>query len=209
MIRRSIIFIFMIFFALTSSIYGTTHSIHATGITFVPSQLTATVGDTIKWQWIDGAHNTISLSIPSGAAAWNSPLDTLHPTFVYVLTTAGTYNYECSFHIAFGMMGTINVNPNGIVNQNGEVPANYQLYQNYPNPFNPSTQIKFDLPVSGFTKITIYDLIGNELVNLVNQNLQAGKYSVNWDAANFPSGVYLYKISSGNYAATRKMMLIK
>lgn len=200
---------FLTIILLCSNLYSNTHVITASGMSFTPSVQGATVGDTIKWQWLDGTHNTISTAVPSGAASWNAPLDASHPTFTYVLTVAGAYAYECSFHVAFGMIGTLNVNPIGIINQNSEVPGEYQLYQNYPNPFNPSTQIKFDLPNTGFVKMTIYDIIGNELVTLVNQQLKAGKYSVNWDAANYPTGVYMYKITSGNFTATKKMMLVK
>ena len=207
--KKTVIITLFLITLISSRVFSNTHIIHASGIAFSPSQVTATVGDTIKWQWIDGAHNTISLAVPSGSSSWNAPLDTLHPTFIYVLTTAGTYNYECSFHIAFGMTGSIQANPNAVIHQNSEVPQEYNLYQNYPNPFNPATQIKFDLPNTAYTRITVYDIIGNELVNLVNENLQAGKYSVNWDAVNYPSGVYIYKITAGNYSATRKMMLVK
>jgi plastocyanin len=207
--RKYILISFLLSILFSGKVFGNIHIIQASGVTFTPSQVNATVGDTIKWQWIDGAHNTISLAVPSGAVSWNSLLDTLHPTFVYVLTTAGTYNYECSFHVAFGMTGSIAANPNAVIHQNSEVPEEYNLYQNYPNPFNPSTQIKFDIPRTAFTRVTVYDIIGNELVNLVNENLQAGRYTVTWDAANYPSGVYLYKIVSGGYTVTKKMMLIK
>jgi plastocyanin len=208
--KKIVLTSFLLFLLASSTkLYTTTHIVQATGMTFIPSQLTATVGDSIKWQWIDGIHNTISTSVPSGAASWNAPLDDTHTTFIYVLTTAGAYNYECSFHVAFGMVGSINANPIGIINQNSEIPHKYQLFQNYPNPFNPSTQIRFDLPVGGYTKVTIYDLIGNELLNLVNENLEAGKFSVTWDASNYPSGLYFYKITSGSYSATKKMMLVK
>jgi hypothetical protein len=87
------------------------------------------------------------------------------------------------------------------------------LYQNYPNPFNPVTKIRLDIaPASCCNKSTlliIYDLLGQELVTLVNEPLVAGTYEVEWDASNFPSGVYFYTLSSDTYKETKKMVLIK
>ena len=101
------------------------------------------------------------------------------------------------------------------INQNGtQVPSSFSLYQNYPNPFNPVTKIKFDIPsntkgeISG-TKLVIYDILGKELTILLNRQLQPGSYEIDWDAAQFPSGVYFYTLSSGEYLITKKMVLIK
>lgn len=92
---------------------------------------------------------------------------------------------------------------------NTEIPKSFSLSQNYPNPFNPVTNIKFDIPKSGFVEITIYDLLGREVTKLVNQQMQAGSYNVDWDASNYPSGVYFYELVAGSYADTKKMVLIK
>jgi len=90
-----------------------------------------------------------------------------------------------------------------------EIPLTYSLSQNYPNPFNPFTNIKFDLPKSGFVEITIFDIQGREIAILVNQQMQPGVYSVNWDASNYPSGVYFYSMTTGDHAESRKMILLK
>lgn len=96
-----------------------------------------------------------------------------------------------------------------ISNYNSNVPDKYSLSQNYPNPFNPSTIIKFGLTKSGFTSLKVYDLTGREVSNLVNTNLQAGSYEVNWNAAGLTSGVYFYKLETVGFAETKRMMLIK
>lgn len=85
----------------------------------------------------------------------------------------------------------------------------YSLSQNYPNPFNPVTSIKFDIPKSGFVKITVYDLLGREVTNLVNEQMQPGSYSVDWDASNYPSGVYFYKLEAGDFMESKRMVLVK
>ncbi len=96
-----------------------------------------------------------------------------------------------------------------VVNYNSEIPYSYSLSQNYPNPFNPATKIKFALPTSGFTSLKVYDISGKEISNLLNSNIQAGTYEVLFDASDFSSGVYFYKLESNGYIETKKMFLIK
>jgi uncharacterized delta-60 repeat protein len=93
-----------------------------------------------------------------------------------------------------------------------EIPNQYSLSQNYPNPFNPSTKIKFAIPVGNDrdrSLIKIYDALGREISTLVNEELNPGTYEVDWNAANYPSGVYYYKLVSGDFRETKKMILIK
>ncbi len=93
--------------------------------------------------------------------------------------------------------------------QNEHSPKKYSLNQNYPNPFNPVTKIQYDLPNDNFVTIKIYDILGKELMNLVNEFKQAGSYSVTFDAADYPSGVYYYKIKTGSFVQVRKMVLVR
>jgi hypothetical protein len=95
------------------------------------------------------------------------------------------------------------------VNEGAKIPAEYSLSQNFPNPFNPATKIKFALPHSGMTKVAMYNLLGKEVRVLVNNNLAAGYYEINVDAAVYPSGVYFYRIQSGDFFNTKKMILAK
>lgn len=79
----------------------------------------------------------------------------------------------------------------------------------YPNPFNPSTNINFSIKEAGFVNIKVFDLIGQQVAELVNEEKQAGSYSVKFDASNLPSGIYIYTINSGAFTQTRKMILMK
>lgn len=97
----------------------------------------------------------------------------------------------------------------GIEPVSGEIPNSYRLYDNYPNPFNPSTTIKFDVPVQSFTSLVIYDVTGKVVQTLVNQNLSAGRYVYNFDGSDLASGVYLYKLTAGDFNNVRKMVLVK
>jgi len=89
------------------------------------------------------------------------------------------------------------------------LPLSYSLEQNYPNPFNPSTMIKFTLPVEQNVKITVYNVLGKEVAELVNGKIEAGNHSVNFDGSKFVSGQYFYKINAGEFTQIRKMLLIK
>ena len=119
------------------------------------------------------------------------------------------YNYECVFHVANNMFGNFTANPIGIKPLGNSVPAKYNLSQNYPNPFNPSTNINFDIPKDVNVKLVIYDIVGNEQATLIDKDLRAGSYSVDWDASSFPSGVYFYKFTADDYSKTNKMILLK
>ncbi len=87
--------------------------------------------------------------------------------------------------------------------------SSFSLGNNYPNPFNPVTSIRFSIPVFGSAVLRVYDNIGREVATLVNGNLEPGEHEVTFDAANFPSGVYFYKLQSGAYSEIKKMVLVK
>ena len=94
------------------------------------------------------------------------------------------------------------------------MPVEFALHQNYPNPFNPVTTIRYDLPDNALVTITIYDMMGREIKNLVNQTQDAGFKSIIWNATNdygkpVSAGIYLYQIQAGEYMQTKKMVLLK
>jgi photosystem II stability/assembly factor-like uncharacterized protein len=88
-------------------------------------------------------------------------------------------------------------------------PDKFELSQNYPNPFNPATAIKYTLPQSGLVTLKVFNVIGQEIAELVNEVKQAGSYTIEFNANSLPSGVYIYKLNSGNFTSTKKMLLIK
>lgn len=95
------------------------------------------------------------------------------------------------------------------IQENPVIPVTYTLEQNYPNPFNPSTTIRFNLPESGFVSLKIFNVLGQEVVSLLNKEMPTGNHSVSFDASRLTSGIYFYTLSSGNFTATKKMMLMK
>jgi hypothetical protein len=89
------------------------------------------------------------------------------------------------------------------------VPVSFALKQNYPNPFNPSTEISFDLPKASQVEVTIFNVLGQQVESLVNDQLDAGSHIVTWDASQYSSGVYFYRIQTDENVDTKKMMLLK
>ena len=118
---------------------------------------------------------------------------------------------------AVGKEGTILKTTNGGVGIkpiSNEIPSEYSLHQNYPNPFNPSTTIRFDIPRTTYVKLTVFDILGKEVTALVNEELSAGSYKVDWlaptgDASEYPSGVYYYKLVTNDFINVKKMVLLK
>lgn len=85
----------------------------------------------------------------------------------------------------------------------------YSLEQNFPNPFNPSTKIKFQIPKDGFVSLKVYDILGNEITTLVNEEKSRGRYEVNFNGSSLANGAYIYKIQSGDFISSKKMILLK
>jgi hypothetical protein len=100
-------------------------------------------------------------------------------------------------------------NPTGIISISSEIPDRFSLSQNYPNPFNPSTNFEFSISEFVPVYLIIYDALGKMSETLVNTELKPGKYKAVWDAAIYPSGIYFYKLTAGNFSETKKMILLK
>jgi len=113
--------------------------------------------------------------------------------------------------IAVGAYGTILKSSFGevAVRDKNEIPTVFSLQQNYPNPFNPGTKINYSIPKESFVSLKVYDILGKEVVALINEEQPLGSYEVDFDASNLSAGVYFYKLQAGDFVQTRKMLLIK
>ncbi len=122
-----------------------------------------------------------------------------------------------SFPIWAGIKCWVLKNPaaSGVDDITGDaLPTEFELYQNYPNPFNPTTKIQFDVPRKSHVKVTVYNVLGQEVNRLVDEDKVAGKYSVQWNSdtqsgAKVSSGMYFYKLETDGYVSTKKMLLVK
>ncbi len=102
----------------------------------------------------------------------------------------------------------LSVSPTGVIEES-ELPTGFALLQSYPNPFNPTTTIEYHVPVEGFIKLSVFDVLGREIAVLVNGNVQAGKHKVTFDASSFAAGVYFYRMQAGKFRESRKLILLK
>jgi hypothetical protein len=140
-------------------------------------------------------------------AIYNDPADTnnpgmaLYPSMGTVRNDMGAYGGPLRKILSNQIIGIHQIS--------SSVPNAYALKQNYPNPFNPKTVISYQLLVNSYAVLTIFDILGKEVAVLVNQKQQPGSYNVDWDASNYPSGIYFYKLEAGNFSQTKKMILIK
>ncbi|HAX48188.1 MAG TPA: hypothetical protein DCX92_04315 [Bacteroidetes bacterium] len=143
---------------------------------------------------------------------------TVNDTLAAIMRTTSTYEVRSLFcdpryfsgaggwqPVLAALLGNlVGVNP-----VNNQVPQVYSLSQNYPNPFNPVTNIKFSIPAAGNVKLVIFDILGREVKTLLNDVKPAGNYVVDFNAAELSSGAYFYRLESGNFVETKKMLLVK
>ncbi|MFZ4590732.1 MAG: T9SS type A sorting domain-containing protein [Ignavibacteria bacterium] len=129
------------------------------------------------------------------------------PRVVLSLTKAGNY-IIAGTNTAFVWRRALS-ELTSVYNSNIEIPSSYSLSQNYPNPFNPMTNVKFSIVKSGDVKIVVYDVMGREVQTLLNERLNAGTYEVKFDGSGLTSGVYFYRMVTGEFTKTKRMLLIK
>ena len=184
-----------------------------------PNSLSLNVLDTgiVKLTWADSSSNEDGFVLERKDnidTNWTT-IDSLKADSVTYtdtgLTVGRTYEWRVYAYNAGGNSGYSNVVSSLItgITGNGSLPDKYALYNNYPNPFNPSTKIKFDIPKSGIVKLTIYDILGRQVSTLVNNELTAGRYEMEWNAGSYSSGIYFYRIEADGFTEVKRMMLVK
>ena len=122
---------------------------------------------------------------------------------------AGTDQYFTNVAVNRSITITENGNLISVDENSTEVRRDFELFQNYPNPFNPSTVIRYSLIKNGFITLKIFDTLGNEVKNLVNGIQNKGNYEITFSGENLPSGIYFYKLFSGDFSETKSMILVK
>jgi len=199
---------FLLMFLANSAFSQTLHNVELSNFMFTPNMLTIEVGDTVRWTNVQGTHNVVAddLLFRNGdpaPAPW---------FYEFVFTTVGVIPYYCEPHGGpggSGMSGLITVENASSVNDDGITVDDFELKQNYPNPFNPSTKISFVIPVSSVVKLKVFNLLGNEITTLLNEQLFAGEHTVSFNAAGLSSGIYFYALTVNGNTKTKEMVLLK
>jgi len=125
----------------------------------------------------------------------------------YKVTAVSTNNIESDYSNSVWIEARIE--KKGVDSDNEVAPKVYALNSNYPNPFNPTTQISYQIPNEGFVNLTIYNSLGQEVAVLVDQQQSIGRYTVQFNANNLSSGIYFYRIASGEFNSVKKMLLVR
>jgi hypothetical protein len=146
---------------------------------------------------------------PTPATSWTKEQRSAYWNAItaYEDRSYGIHNPKYVVTALLGAMKSLGITTD--IRQDEEMPTTYALYQNYPNPFNPTTNIKFAIPKSGNVKLVVYDILGKEVSTLVNNYLNAGQYTFEFDGKNLASGIYLYRIEADNFVKVNKMILMK
>lgn len=198
----AIIFMAMLLL-LPAAALSTTHNVSIVSFDFVPSSISGVVGDTVTWTNTE----TLQHSTTSDNGVWDSGLLSQGQSYSFVFTVSGSYPYHCTPHP--WMTAVINISPTGIDDNQPATPEKFELAQNYPNPFNAQTKISFRLSKASNVTLTIYDVLGQEIEVLVEDNLSAGFYTYTWNAENRPSSIFFYRLAVDNETKTERMLLLK
>ena len=148
---------------------------------------------------------------------WETLIDLGDGTYQASVTSPETEGADTISAIIISADDTVSVHSKAVITyiaptsarDNYPSAGSYFLYQNYPEPFNPSTTIQYRVPEVSFVTLKVYDVIGNEIATLVNQEKQKGSYKLEFNAASLPSGVYFYQLKAGSYLNTKKMILLR
>ncbi len=150
--------------------------------------------------------NAMSLHDRSGAQSWLEQLQNRHPNDIRTQIAAIRFA-GMSERTSGNGLHRISLAQARELHQ--ELPHHFSLLQNYPNPFNPSTTITFDLPVDTHTALKVYDVLGREVLTLVDEQMKAGTHAVTFDASAFSSAVYFYRIQAGEFSQTKKLIVLR
>ena len=158
--------------------------------------------DRIAWYENDGNENFTSHTITTSAnGAWSVYAVDVDDDGDMDVLSASTGDNKIAWYENTGIVDVESIS--------NEIPIEFSLSQNYPNPFNPSTIIRFSMPEESFVTIKVFNTLGEEITILINENIIAGNYEVEFDASKLPSGIYLYRLRAGSFVETKKMVLMK
>jgi len=177
--------------------FAVTYTIHVGSMAFTPSAITVNPGDVVTWVWDNGTHTTTSSRVPAGAATWDKPITSADPTYSYIPSVLGTYNYQCTFHFTLGMIGTIYVvNPTISVASVVTDP----IFKIFPNPASEIIHLQLSqslIPAS----VSLTDITGRQVMSRNNVTISA-----DFNLQSIPNGSYIISVQQGD--AVRKQSIV-
>lgn len=186
----------------SSQLSATVHIVNQQGTTFSPADFTVIVGDTVRFQWNNGSHNTVSTDVPAGAAIWNSPLNSGNQSYEYEVTVAGSYAYVCTFHTGQDGVFTAEAAPNSVQNvQRAAIEMNVRTSANG----NLTVHV---MNASGDqATVTMLDITGREVATLHQGVIATDDFVIRQDVSSFQRGIYFVRFQEGARVSTRKVLV--
>jgi plastocyanin len=187
-------FIVILILSGVTKVHATTWVVSVQDFSFSPASLpNVRLGDTVQWNWVNGSHTTTSMTIPAAAAAWDNPLNIEFPTFKYVPSVTGVYNYKCTPHVSMGMTGSFTVSSNlGVADS--PLPAEISIS---PNPFTSRILVSYRAQGSVLAEIKVFDVTGR-MVRTVSTDDAGSGFSETIDLQDLKNGIYFIRFTDRN-----------
>jgi plastocyanin len=200
--KKTVLILFVCVFALSMQMSATIHVVNQVSLTFSPADLNVFVGDTVRFQWNNGSHNTVSTSVPAGAASWNSPLNSGNTSFEYEVTVAGDYAYECTFHN--GQVGTFTAIE--VVNA-VQIVRHSAIDMNVRTTSNGNLLVHILHAAGDRAVVTMLDITGREVATLHQGTISNDDFTIRQDVTSFQRGIYFVRFQEGANVSTRKVLI--
>ena len=200
--KKILLSFFICTLALTMQMSATIHIVNQQGLTFSPADFTVTVGDTVRFQWNNGSHNTVSIDIPTGAALWNSPLNSGNQTYDYEVTVAGSYFYLCTFHTGQEGVFTAEAAPNTVQNVHRAA-----IEMNVRTTANGNLTVHVMNASGDKATVTMLDITGREVATIHQGVIASDDYTIRQDVSAFQRGIYFVRFQQGARVSTRKIVV--
>jgi plastocyanin len=196
------IYSFFLAIVLANAALATTHIINQSSFTFSPATVNVSVGDTVQWVWSSGTHTTTSVSIPSGAMSWNSPLSSSSTSFSYKVEVAGNYGYKCTPHASMGMVGAFVATAASSVN---DVQAPEVVVASF-NSESDLLNVRIANSKSNTLQVDVFDFSGRHIAQLYSGPI-ATEFEMASPIDNATRGINFVRITLNGRAITKKIVI--
>jgi plastocyanin len=200
--KKNLLVLFVCVLAVSLQMSATIHIVDQQGTTFSPADFTVVVGDTVRFEWNNGSHNTVSTDVPAGAASWNSPLNSGNQSYNYEVTVAGSYAYVCTFHAGQDGVFTAEAAPNSVQNVNRAA-----IEMNVRTTANGNLTVHVLNASGDKATVTMLDITGREVAILHQGVIASDDFTIRQDVASFQRGIYFVRFQEGSRVSTRKVLV--
>lgn len=200
--KKTYLLFFLPLFFCSLQAYAIVRTVTVQNFQFSPATMAVSVGDTVKFMWVNGVHTTTSLAIPAGATDWDRPMSQASQTFLYRVTVAGTYNYECTPHSP-SMAGSFTASAVSAV---GEIAA-APVFALKGSVVTDEIIIDLDIIHGAQVNVQLFNLVGRLVRTYSNSRREPGTYQENYLVADLPKGLYLLAVKVGNQQTTRRVII--